>query len=385
MTTRRVPRRYRAAKERYVQGNRVALLRDGREAFPAMLDAIESAERQVLLEMYWFDSDRVGRRFAEALGKAAARGVEVAVIYDALGSIEADDTMFQELRAAGVHVVEFNPVLPWRRHFKLEKMSRRDHRKILVIDEQIGFTGGINLNDHWLPEEEGGDGWRDDMVLLEGPAVMGLVDTFRRTWSREDGPRLRMLPQSSTRAAAGGLNVRVLGENAFRHRRQIVTAYLYRIYGAKQRVWLSNSYFMPDRRVVRALKRAADRGVDVRILLPGISDVELVRYAGRAVWGGLLRHGVKIYEWQRSVLHAKTAVIDGVWSTVGTFNLDYRSLLSNLEINVAVLDEAFGEVMERAFERDLAESLEVDAQAFFFRPLSERLLEYGLYQFRKLL
>jgi cardiolipin synthase len=360
------------------------LLRDGKESFPAMLEAIAGARRQVLLEMYWFDSDSAGRRFAQALMDAAARGVQVAVLYDSLGSIEASTSMFDEMEQSGVRVIEYNPLLPWRRKLDSGRLSRRDHRKILVVDGDVGFTGGINLSDHWLPIEEGGQNWRDDMVMLRGPAVAGLVDAFRRTWYAQRGPRLE-LPTSAAGTSAGTLNVRVLTENGPRFRREIVTAYLYRIYGAKRRVWITNSYFMPNRKIVRALKRAADRGVDVRILLPGKSDVEVVRHAGRALWGGLLRHGVRIYEWHKTILHSKTAVIDGTWSTIGSLNLDYRSLFWNLEVNVAVLDQEFGSLMERSYEQDFAASQEVDPKAFFFRPLGQRLLEYGLYRFRRLL
>ena len=384
MPQKRIPRRFRTSRERFVEGNQVALLRDGKEAFPAMLEAIEAAEHHVLLEMYWFDSDSAGRRFARALTDAAARGAQVAVLYDSLGSIEASGSMFDELQKSGVLVVEYNPLLPWRRRFKMGRLSRRDHRKILVVDGDVGFTGGINLSDLWLPTEDNGGGWRDDAVMLRGPAVSGFIEAFRRTWYAQGGPRLE-LPATIGGSSAGKHDVRVLTENGPRHRREIITAYLYRIYGAKSRVWLTNSYFMPNRRVVRALKRAADRGVDVRILLPGKSDVEVVRHAGRAIWGGLLRHGVRIYEWQKSILHSKTAVVDGVWSTIGSMNLDYRSLLWNLEVNVAVLDAEFGRVMERSFEQDLSESSEVDPRAFLFRPLGQRLLERGLYPFRRLL
>jgi cardiolipin synthase len=385
MRTHHVPRRFRTADERYVQGNVVALLRDGEQAFPAMLRAIAAAERQILLEMYWFDSDAIGQRFAEALINARSRGVEVAVLYDALGSLEADTALFDDMRAAGIEVVEFNPLLPWRRRFKAERLTRRDHRKILVVDGEVGFTGGINLNDHWLPVSEGGDGWRDDMVMVRGPAVSGFVQLFRRTWHVQGGSRLRAPSVVPSGSLSGTQNVRVLGENRLRHRREIVNAYLYQIYGAKSRVWLTNSYFLPEGAVVRALKRAANRGVDVRILLPAYSDVEVVRRAGRAVWRGLLRHGVRIFEWHKSVLHSKTAVVDSKWSTIGTFNMDYRSLMFNLEVNVAILDEGFGAMMDASFERDIAASREIDARNFSFRPVAERLLDYGLYRFRKLL
>ena len=167
---RRAPRSLARVVEHFVEGNRVVLLRDGKQAFPAMLDAIEGAREQVLLEMYWFDSDTIGRRFAAALEGAAARGVEVAVLYDSIGSLGADPEMFQKLASAGVRVLEYNPVVPWRRRFRLDRLTTRDHRKILVVDGCTGFTGGINIADEWLPVSEDGGGWRDDMVRIDGPA-----------------------------------------------------------------------------------------------------------------------------------------------------------------------------------------------------------------------
>jgi cardiolipin synthase A/B len=380
----RIPRRLRAVEERFVAGHRVALLRDGARAFPAMLDAIRDARRQVLLEMYWFDSDEIGRRFAQALIDARSRGVEVAVIYDSLGSWEADPEMFEEMERAGVAVLEYNPLAPWKKRFRMGRLTRRDHRKILVVDARIGFTGGINLADVWKPESEGGANWRDDIISIEGHCVGGLIECFHHTWRAEGGPRLKPLAAQPCETN-GKLAVRVLGENFRRHRREIAVAYLYNIYRAQRRIWLSNSYFVPDPRVFRALTDAARRGVDVRVILPGESDVPIVRYASRAMWSGLMRRGVRIFEWIPSILHSKSAVVDGRWSTVGTFNLDYLSLRNNLEVNVAVLDESFGELMEESFRNDLEQCREVDPHEFIFRPLGDRLLEFVLYRFRKLL
>ena len=379
-----VPRRLRKVQERFIEGNRVSLLRDGAESFPAMLNAISAAERQVLLEMYWFDSDRTGRRFAQALLEARGRGVEVALIYDSVGSWEADPAMFAELRSSGVHVLEFSPLLPWKRRFRLDRLSLRDHRKILVVDGELGFTGGINLADVWLPVEEDGQGWRDDMICVQGAAVSGLRTIFLRTWQREGGAALRAQTARDT-GPMGDQRVRVLGEDFGIARREITRAYLLNIFRARRSVWITNSYFVPDPSVVRALKRAARRGVDVRVILPAYSDVEIVRHASRAMWGGLMRQGVRLFEFHRSILHSKSAVIDGVWSTIGSFNMDYRSLRANLEVNVAVHDSGFGSVMERSFQRDLEHSREVDLHEFKFRPLGYRLLELLMYRFRKFL
>ena len=384
MMTQRVPLWLRSVQEHFVQGNRVVLLRNGAESYPAMLQAIASARRQVLLEMYWFGDGTIGRQFVDALNAAAGRGVDVAVLYDAFGSWETPDSLFEQMRSVGVRVLKHNPIRPWRRRFRLARLTKRDHRKILTADGVVGFTGGINIADPWLPEEEGGKGWRDDMVRLEGPAVGGLVEYFRRTWRRQRG---EPLPTEDDQIGGefGSQRVRVLGDERFRNRLEIHRAYLVNIHRARRRVWIANSYFVPDRPIVRALVRAALRGVDVRVIVPGVSDIEVVRHASRAVWGRLMRHGVRIYEWTKNMLHTKSAVIDGRWSTIGTFNINYWSLMNNLEVNVGVLDEGFGAEMEASFERDFAVAREVDFSAFRFRSLQDRLLDSVLYSLRRLL
>jgi cardiolipin synthase A/B len=375
----------------FVEGNQLCLLRNGAAAYPEMLAAIAAAEQQILLEMYWFDSDSVGRKFAAALRAAAQRGVEVAIIFDAVGSVTASAEMFAELTRAGAQVIEYNPIAPWKRRFRLSRLTRRDHRKILVVDGKIGFTGGINIADFWLPLEEGGAGWRDDMVRIDGPAVAGLSDCFARVWGRLRGHKLRVpealrqspAPERARRAHTPA--VRVLGQRFLRTQREISRAYLHYLRRAERRIFIANSYFVPDGRVLRALARAARRGVDVRIIVPGQSDVDIVRHASRAVWGRLLRAGVRIFEWEESVLHAKTAVVDGNWSTIGTFNFDYMSLRMNLEVNVSVLDTRFAAGLEASFLQDFEQCREVLPADFRFRPLGQRLLEYLAYRLRKIL
>jgi cardiolipin synthase len=356
-----------------------------------MLTAIASAKQQILLEMYWFGSDVIGQKFAAALGAAAKRGVEVSIIFDAVGSVGASDEMFAELERAGAHVIEFNPIAPWKQRFRLSKLTRRDHRKILVVDGKTGFTGGINIADYWLPLDDGGAGWRDDMVRIDGPAVAGLSDCFARVWARLRGRKLSLpdsllLPpvlETSRRTRLPA--VRVLGQRFLRTQREISRAYLHYVRRAQRRVFIANSYFVPDGRVLRALASAARRGVDVRIIVAGQSDVDIVRHASRAVWGRLLRAGVRIFEWDESVLHAKTAVVDGLWSTIGTFNFDYMSLRMNLEVNVSVLDARFAGCLEASFLEDVELCREVSLVDFRFRPLGQRLLEYLAYRLRKFL
>lgn len=387
----RIPRRFRTSGEQFVEGSTVRYLRDGAQAYPAMLEAIAGAREQVLLEMYWFGSDRTGRRFAEALMERAQAGVEVALLYDALGSIDASEGMFDELRAAGVRVHEFNPVAPWRRRFRLDRLQVRDHRKILVVDGVVGFTGGINIGDPWAPEAEGGGGWRDDGICLEGPAVETMRILFERTWIGQGQHELRR-PLREVELSGPSARIRVLGETVPlglrrgpRLRRHIRRAYLSRIYQAKKRVWLSNSYFVPDPIVLRALRRAGKRGVDVRILVPGTSDVPATKWAGRATYSRLLRAGVRIFEWGGNVLHAKSAVIDGHWTTIGSYNLDYRSLRYNLEVNVAVDDEGFAHQVEESLAEDQRASQEIDRATWATRPLGHRFLERLCYYFRTIL
>lgn len=388
MPKQRVPLRFRKVQARFVPGNAVQLLRDGREAFPAMLEAIAQARRQVLLEMYWFGSDRTGRRFAEELARARQRGVEVAVVYDSVGSITADPAMFAELERQGVHVLEYHPVAPWRRRFQLSfaRLSRRDHRKILVVDGSVGFTGGINLADQWAPLEEDGENWRDDMIRIHGPAVDGLSRCFHRVWRKyRRQPLLRLAAEPPPHGTSPLLPVRILGERYYRHRHEIARDYAARLYSAKRTAYIANSYFVPDGFIRRALVRAARRGVDVRVIVPAHSDVEAVKFAGRAQYTKLLEAGVRIYEWHDGMFHSKTAVIDGKWCTTGTFNLDYMSLRRNLEVNASVVDPGLASEVERAFCDDLQRTREVDINDLRFRSISDRLLEATFYRMRKLL
>jgi cardiolipin synthase len=249
----------------------------------------------------------------------------------------------------------------------------------------VGFTGGINLAEQWAPLVEEGGAWRDDMMRIAGPAVDGLTRCFHRVWRRHDLPRLMRLRAEPHAPAAGErlLPVRILGERYFRHRHEIARDYASRLYGAKTSAYISNSYFVPDGSVRDALVRAARRGVDVRVIVPAHSDVEPVKFAGRAQYPRLLAAGVRIYEWQEGMFHSKTAVIDGQWCTTGTFNFDYMSLRRNLEVNASVLDAGLAAEVEASFREDLLRTREVDAQELKFRSLGDRLLEAGFYRLRK--
>jgi len=374
--------------EALVSGNRVALLHDGEQAFPAMLEAIAEAKREILLEMYWFASDEVGRQFADALTAKAETGVTVRVIYDAVGSIQSDGRMFSRLRDAGCEVEQYNPIAPWRARFRVGVVNNRDHRKLLIVDRHVGFTGGVNLGNEWAPKGAGGAGWRDDTIRIEGPAVEQMCDIFDYGWRRiveppsADRPRLR--PTVDTGDGTGS-RVRVLANHYFRERRAIRQAYLRRIESAQRSVCITNSYFVPDGQIRRVLGRAVARGAEVRVIVPGKSDVFAVRHAARKLYGRLLEAGIQLYEWQGSILHSKTAVIDGRWCTVGTYNLDARSLRFNLEVVAAVEDAAVAGAMEDRFNEDLEHAKLVSYEEWRRRPLHVRMLDDFFYRFHRLL
>jgi len=377
-----------AGFETLVSGNRVTLLHDGAQAFPAMLEAIESAEREILLEMYWFGSDQVGRQFAEALSSRAEAGLRVRVIYDAVGSIQSDGRMFARMRDAGCEVEQYNPIAPWRARFRIGVVNNRDHRKLLIVDRRVGFTGGVNLGDEWAPESAGGEGWRDDTIRIEGPAVEQMRNIFIHGWRRIVEPALGAKPSTPPVVEIPeekGSRVRVLANHYFGERRAIRRAYLSRIANAKRSVCITNSYFIPDARTRRVLGQAAKRGVDVRVMIPGKSDSVPARCAGRRLYGRLLQAGIKLFEWQRSILHSKTAIIDGEWCTVGTYNLDYRSWRFNLEVVAAIEDAAVAGAMEQRFNEDLQQAERISYEQWRRRPLFVRVLDRFFYLFRKML
>ncbi|MEY4580861.1 MAG: hypothetical protein RL701_5564 [Pseudomonadota bacterium] len=355
-------------------GNRVALHHDGAACLAAMLDAIQNAKHEILLEMYWFGSDQTGQRFAAALEARARQGVLVCVSYDAVGSWESDPEQFEVMRRAGCHVRVYNPIRP--RWTRLRSSHRRNHRKLLVVDGLIGMTGGVNLADPWAPVSEGGGGFRDNLICIEGPAVADMRAIFATTWGWRHA-----LPQRPVPMPTGSVTVAVIANDRRRNRRRIERAYLHAIRNARRRVLIENSYFVPTWSVRSSLRRAAMRGVQVSIVLPSVSDVPLVQFATRRSYEHLLQAGVRLFEWGPSVLHSKIAVVDD-WCTVGTHNLDYRSWLYNLEINVSIENAGLASELTTRIERAIAESARLDAKVWAMRPLAERVMEEFLYRFR---
>jgi cardiolipin synthase len=357
------------------------LLRDGQQAFPAMLDAIGRAEREALLEMYWVGTDAVGGRFREALAARARAGVKVCVIYDAVGSMSVTPAWWRPLTMAGGRVVEYHSISPLDPRFRLERIELRDHRKMLVVDGISGFTGGINLAAPWLTSEEGGAGWRDDVIQVRGEATQELRSLFYRTWRKltlEAAPLdVRPLSRRNVRP------VWVLASQ-WRTRRSIHREYVRRIGSARVGVDIANSYFVPDRRVRSALFRAVRRGVPVRVLVPAKSDVPVVQFAVEALFDTLLRHGVELWMLPGTMLHSKTAIIDDAFTTVGSYNLDERSWRKNLEVNLAVEDREFARHVRNWFERDLASAMRIDLAQWRDRSLARRGFEWAAYAMRRL-
>jgi cardiolipin synthase len=365
-----------------VDGNLVRLLRDGRQVFPVMLEAIAHAEREVLLEMYWFQGDKAGQLFIDALAEKARQGVDVRVSFDAIGSIGAPWSMWDPLREAGGQVVEFSPLSPLRRRFRFKALNHRDHRKILVVDEKVGITGGMNIGDPWLPVELGGEDWRDDAIEVRGPAARDLRSLFFETWRREG----KTPPPPGVRRLSRRVSGRVVVlANQHGPKRSIRNIYLKGIRHAKQRIDIINPYFLPGPILLAAIRAARRRGVDVRILIPGINDVWVVSMAMSSIIGRLLESNVRVFAYQGRVLHAKTAVFDEKVSTIGTYNLDPRSRRYNRECNIAVNDAAFTRAVRASFDEDLKSATEVSLATWKAQPLLHRFLAWLACLFRPIL
>jgi cardiolipin synthase len=364
-----------------VDEDEVCLLRDGNEAYPTMLTAIAAAEREVLLEMYWVSPDAVGLAFLDALAARARAGVRVRVIYDAVGSISITPGFWASLVRAGGEIVPFHSVFPIRNTLTLDMLERRDHRKLLVVDGKIGFTGGINMSRQWLPTEEGGDGWRDDMVGVRGEVAHELRALFYDTWRRAT----LSMPPNDLRPVRRRRSRRVFVlANPWRKRRDVRREYLRRIYFAKRRIDIANPYFVPNRSVRGALVHAAKRGVKVRVLVPERGDVRIVQFAVEAFFEHFLKNQIEIYMLPNRVMHAKTAIIDDAFATIGSYNLDERSWRKNLEVNLAIEDEAFARHVRESFDQDCNIARKVEIGEWRERPTARRAMEWIAYGLRRL-
>jgi len=364
-------------------GNRAVLLQDGPATYEAMFAAIASARDHINMETYILEDDEVGRRFADALLRKQAEGVQVHLIYDSVGAISTSRAFFNRLRDSGIRVVEFNPVNPLAAAAGWD-INARDHRKMLIVDGKTAIMGGINISSVYsggsLSRSRSSGGkqglpWRDTDVLLEGPVVATLQKLFFETWAKQKGHAVEPREYYPAPTPRGSAVVRAIGSTPDEPFSRIYVTLISALNSAESEILITNAYFVPDPQFMEALMNAARRGVDVRMILPSTSDSSLVFHAGRSKYDPLLRSGIRIYERQDALLHAKTICIDGVWSTVGSTNLDWRSFLHNQELTAVMLGTDFGAKMRAAFERDLAASAPITLEEWQRRPVGTRLKE----------
>lgn len=350
-------------------GNQVQLLANGDEAYPAMLEAIHCARNRVDMCMYIFRDDRVGMTFAEALAERARRGVMVRVAYDAIGCCDIGTRHFELIRRCGGEVYAINPLLP-RPVTRIWEVIARDHRKILAVDDEVAFIGGLNIGNEYDGDGTDEHHWRDFAVKMIGPSaryLRMLVDkTYMNSWGL--APRLRQQPRNYAPSMVWFQSPVPLDP-----RRTIVNAYNSLIRNARHYVYLASAYFLPNYRIVHQLTKAARRGVDVRLLLPHKSDLPIVCLASRLWYHHLLRRGVRIFERKRAILHAKAAVADDAAAIMGSANLDARAFYLNREVLATVLDETFAKDLRAELEYDFTQSREVKLQEVDRLPWQQRL------------
>jgi cardiolipin synthase A/B len=363
-----------------VGANELALLRDGAQAYPAMLEAMRKARSTICLETYILREDHTGSRFGAVLAERAQAGVEVSVMYDDWGSSVSEEFV-RTLRFSGVRMLAFRPVRFSGLGKLLARLRRRNHRKALIVDGEVAFTGGLNISDDYASVQDGGNGWRDTHMRLRGPVAVELERMFLDTWKKNGGPAVAAERYVRPKAPPDD-KVRIVGNEFRKDHKFIRQAYVSAISHAKQRIHLTHAYFLPPSRVLRALQKAARRGVDVSVILAATTDVRLVLLAARGLYGKLLKSGVKVFEWKGRVLHAKTAVVDGRWTTIGSANLDALSLRVNLEVNAVIEDEKFATSVERMFTQDLEQCDRISLEEWKERPLGERFISWLAFQFR---
>jgi cardiolipin synthase len=400
-TSRRLVRRYGRRDMQFVSATAVRVLLDASQAYPEMLGAIRIATDHVELETYILRGDATGHAFQQAMIQAAARGVRVRLLYDWFGTLTLPGQFVRELIDAGVDVRAYHPLV-W--HRPIWALDHRDHRKILIVDDTVSFTGGLNIGDEYKGALDGGLEWRDTHVRLDGPEVAGeMLGLFEYAWRRatpysktldrrsrlKSTIRRRMLALSDRKDRPSGrsprhaaIPVSIVGNEILLRRRRIYRAYLRAICGAQRYVLIENAYFIPSRAVRRALIKAARRGVFVGIVVGARSDVPITAYAMRWLYDQLLTGGVRLFEWPVSVLHAKTAVVDDAWLIVGSYNFDRRSLLHQLESVAVVADKDAAIQLRDRTLADIARCEEVVLDTHRRRPWWLKAAQYVAYLLR---
>jgi cardiolipin synthase len=375
-------------------GNRVSVLRDGPDTFAGMFAAIHGAQRYLYLEYYIFeDVSHGGEQLAELLIARRKQGVQIDLIYDGIGSLSTPNELFDRLRAAGIHVRQFNPIKPFTAPFAI---NDRDHRKILIADGQLAIIGGVNLSKDY--QSVGGSGrhdapeatdtaatapgaqpperWHDVDLQIDGPAVRALTQLFEQHWLDQGGAADELVTDTLPLAARGDEVVRIIGSEGGKLKPRYYATLLSAIRSAGTHIWVTAAYFVPTHQEKEALARAARGGVDVRLLLPSHSDSSAALAAQQSHYSELLGAGVRIYERAEGILHSKSVVVDGVWSIVGSSNFDHRSLLFNDEVDAVVISVATGAQLDEYFQRDLQHASAVDLATWKRRPLARKLREH---------
>jgi cardiolipin synthase A/B len=355
-----------------VDGNRVDVLSNGREIFPAMLEAINKAERTVCFETFIYWEGEVGRMMKEAVVQRARAGVKVQVLVDWLGSNKIDTRYVDEMERAGVQIERYHPV----RWYNLDRVNNRTHRKLLVVDGSVGFTGGVGIADTWDGDAQDPEHWRDLHFRVRGPVVAQMQAAFMDNWVKTRARVLHGADYFPPLEHAGDSPAQMFRSSPRGGSESMRLMFLLSIACARRSIRIGNAYFVPDDLLVRALVDARGRGVSVRIIVPGVHiDTAVVRRASRSRWGGLLEAGAQVYEYQPTMYHTKLLVVDDLWASVGSTNFDNRSLRLNDEANLNVRDEEFAGRLAEEFDRDLTRSRRVTLQQWQNRPLREKAIE----------
>jgi len=356
----------------FADGNRVDTLLNGDEIFPAMLAAIRGAKRSIDFETYIYWSGGVGKAFADALAERARAGVKVHILLDWVGSQKMDKDLLDEMAKAGVEIRKYH-ALKW---YTLDRLNNRTHRKLLVTDGRIGFTGGVGIADEWNGHAQDPDHWRDTHYRVEGPVVAQMQAAFNDNWLKVSGVVLHGDDYLPPLEPKGNLVAQMFRSSPEGGSESMHLMYLLSVAAATKTIDLAMAYFVPDDLALEALVAASKRGVRVRIIMPGpLTDAKSVRHASRALWGDILRAGAQVYEYQPTMYHCKVLVVDSLWVSVGSTNFDNRSFRLNDEANLNVLDAEFAGRQVRDFEADLARARRITLEEWQDRPWTEKVME----------
>jgi len=362
----------------FTVGNHVTLVWKDPESFQSIFDAVREARHTIYLQFYIFRNDETGTELAGILRKKAQEQVAIYVIYDHFGSLFTPGSFWQDLKDCGVQITASHP-FKWSAPFRY---MHRDHRKLIIIDGIKAFTGGLNIANEYrgYHRVKAARAWRDTGIFLEGPIVTRLVEEFRKSWQVWSKRPIPQLQEAETKTY--GIPVLPIFASSARSRRRMRRLLYYSINKARKSIYLTTAYFIPSMRLLYILERAAARNVDVKLLLPGISDIPSVYFAGRAFYSRLLKAGVEIYSYNGVILHAKTAVFDSLWSVIGSANLDFQSMRRNDEGNVGIMDEGFGREMTDVFLEDLSRAEKITLEQWIKRPFHEKMREFFFALFR---